>query len=90
MEKNMHIKGMVSKGLRALSHTKKSTKIINLKCTFVISYNLLMFNYMAYFCFFFSQKLLHIQVLPLPLWNSPSELAEWLYPRPESSVKYAD
>ena len=48
----MHIKGMVSKGLRALSHTKKSTKIINLKCTFVVSYNLLMFNYMAYFCFF--------------------------------------
>ena len=39
---------------------------------------------------FFSQKLLHMQVLLLPLWNSPSELAEWLYPRPESSVKDAD
>ena len=90
MEKNMHIKGSVSVSLHALSHTMKSTKMINLKCTFVISYNLLMFNYMVYFFFFFSQKLLHLQVLPLPLCNSPSELAEWLYPRPESSVKDAD
>ena len=41
MEKNMHIKGTVSISLHALSHTKKSTKIINLKCIFVISYSLL-------------------------------------------------
>ena len=70
----------------ASSHREKSTKIINLRClSFVISSNLLIFNYkfgcfgVFLFCFVFQQKL-YILALPLPLWSSSSELSERLSP----------
>ena len=63
---------------------QENTKIINLRCTFL--WLAIIFWCSTTFFFFSSQKLLHIQAPPLPLWNSPSELAEWLYPRLKSSV----
>ena len=44
---------------------------------FVISTNLLSFDYIVAFLFFFSKNS-YIPAPPLPLWNSPSELSESL------------
>ena len=78
------------------SHTQKSTEIIHLRFCFVCVCVWLIFwcsttcflGFYLLFVFLSHEKLLFILTLPLPFWNSSSELSERMSARLQSSLRF--